>query len=1181
MENRKHRRDRAFREAARGEHGIITVMLSLLIIPVIIFTGVVADLARVKLIEAHAVTAVDMYSNSILAAFDNDLLDMYALFGYESDEDREKLINTMSQRTFDPAVVSDDSEFQKLIKDIKARFSQREVLARLYAGTKADFSYEIAKNESGIEGNLGNNAILRTQISDYATLRLPVYLAEYAIDSFGEGVSDIEKVLQATQYVNNISEYNKLVNLKTKIDSKIENFYTYLQAYFDDLYALKPNNFESFDSYNKKYYAKSGDLYGLYGVEEAKKLIGEITSLSDRNTSSYVTPSVSGFSDAENDNFIHISEYYSSYIYDTYEDLYSTLRKLSNPFVPDPDNPDVKIFSPEIVSACEESALDCIEALLDLEDEAKGKYDYCEKNMYRLYKKINNENYYRKDSMLSLGRTLDEKKVDIEQLLAEFDRECELARENGVDADTIKSMSSGYDTLKIFTSSGFAYEEKAKEYTDNVNDIIYGTILNHPGGINSINASLMDNDYEIIRDDLSKLRDFCHDIISYAGDQMAAQGLAPMPAVSIANDSIRRFAEYNAYYIDQMNLFGHENVELNYKNYSTGCKSWIGNKDYTFAMMFYNSLRNISDSVNYNLNSYRREDIKYYYGKSSWGCMTGNNQLLKNAKPVLIDGQTKKITYGEFYDYLYRTMLADVKDNPPTNTYLSRAKDLLNQVSGITLDSFGINPTYLNEDLADALKLPASESKDSDISAANLLDNAGSLTSGFQTAADIGGTKNSTENPSLSRFYNNIALMMYDYYMFSCNTTDRVYMGKDNSAEGATADSAEKNDGGLGQIVLSKDETDTSTDIDRIADNKGEKMSQSSISAEDAKKQEDKKSANLLMYEPVGSENREKSWTGQTFYDTSAFYYRGDKDNVGLGGGELEYIFGGTSYSMLNSTASYLTIMTERMVFNYISTYTIKELNSVIVAVRDAVSACFTPVAGVITEAVLRLAIAAVETLADMIKLLSAGEVVLLKSALDQLSCYSLIADLIVNDPLNDNGGAIEGSGANKVNLNKDKYHSTEKSEASSIDLSKEKTPAGGTTTTASKIPVVKMSYKQYLILNILIFTDRDKVIERTRDLIDLNMNMKRGLIERKESRDTDSFEKGESNGIIKFKSGSSAESDNYFRLSECITTIDATCEIQMQPLFTSLQIGNLSDDSDSVEKYLSDIRTFSVTRGY
>lgn len=154
---------------------------------------------------------------------------------------------------------------------------------------------------------------------------------------------------------------------------------------------------------------------------------------------------------------------------------------------------------------------------------------------------------------------------------------------------------------------------------------------------------------------------------------------------------------------------------------------------------------------------------------------------------------------------------------------------------------------------------------------------------------------------------------------------------------------------------------------------------------------------------------------------------------------EMEYLYGGHKDSGKNLNDAKNCILAFRAVVNMTSTYTIKEINNPIKAIRDSLIEL--PVLAIAVEAALRLGITALETAADWNQLKKGESVILVKRKIGDLQAIDAISSFI-----------DLGSGG-------------EKSEG------------------------VELNYSQYLLVMVTFLRTSDQIAKRTGDLITLNVN--------------------------------------------------------------------------------------------
>ncbi len=222
--------------------GVITVFVTLIMVPVVVFTGTMVDLARVKLYSSLAVVAADSYGEAVLSEYDNVLKEMYGLFSITQTEEGKKTIEEYSKQaaySFNPN--GDDGDLSGFMP---------------YKNATVKINY------SSVEGaTLNNPNVLLSQISAFMKFR--------AVEEF---LSDNNPIFEAVEQISGsakdmsaVSQYNKLAQEISESLDYISDYYRTLRKLNDypvyisilsnriDAYnsALK-NEFES-DNYKKFY----------------------------------------------------------------------------------------------------------------------------------------------------------------------------------------------------------------------------------------------------------------------------------------------------------------------------------------------------------------------------------------------------------------------------------------------------------------------------------------------------------------------------------------------------------------------------------------------------------------------------------------------------------------------------------------------------------------------------------------------------------------------------------------------------------------------------------------------------------------------------------------------------------------------------------------------------------------
>ena len=232
------------------------------------------------------------------------------------------------------------------------------------------------------------------------------------------------------------------------------------------------------------------------------------------------------------------------------------------------------------------------------------------------------------------------------------------------------------------------------------------------------------------------------------------------------------------------------------------------------------------------------------------------------------------------------------------------------------------------------------------------------------------------------------------------------------------------------------------------------------------------------------SELKDVDADNSAYYDVSLTGYKMSKNINYLYGAELEYLLGGRSSSKENLNETRNIICGVRMTMNFVSTYSIKEINDVINAIANTaasavaasgVGAAVAPLVRVAVSGALRAAIATIETYADWTALKNREKVTFLKSKVDQMESFDQIA------------GLLEG----KVSRNQS---------ASDKGL--------------------QLDYEDYLYVLICLMLDTNTLMSRTANFITLNVNQAQNT--------------GDTLSLLKFK------------MADTVTAVKSTCKVKM-----------------------------------
>ncbi|MCD7739075.1 MAG: DUF5702 domain-containing protein [Lachnospiraceae bacterium] len=209
MHNRQERRHEYDKRYRRKHQGIITVFVTLIMVPVVVFTGLFVDLARLKLSGSQAVMAADAYGEAVLSEYQNVLKELYGLFAVTQSEEGLEAIKTLGDYilySYNPT--EGDVELSGFMP---------------YAGADVKLEYTAVENAT-----LGNESVLMTQVAEFMQYRIIEEVVDFTgiLDAV-EGINNQDADMEATEKVQEIAE--------TSSDAldKIEDYYNQLKVIYE------------------------------------------------------------------------------------------------------------------------------------------------------------------------------------------------------------------------------------------------------------------------------------------------------------------------------------------------------------------------------------------------------------------------------------------------------------------------------------------------------------------------------------------------------------------------------------------------------------------------------------------------------------------------------------------------------------------------------------------------------------------------------------------------------------------------------------------------------------------------------------------------------------------------------------------------------------------------------------
>ncbi|HUV84970.1 MAG TPA: DUF5702 domain-containing protein [Methanosarcinales archaeon] len=215
-----------------NDRGAITVYLSIILSAVIMLSGVLMDIARIRAAEVQVRRAANTAANSALAGYDTKFKEEYGLFALHSSD--TAYLNETTEDYFGKNLLSN-------IEDINGKHQMYHFLKGIMINNQykdVDFidlyNYKIESIEVTPVYNFTENEITRQQIVEYMKYRAPVQFAE--------------NFMGKIDYVASSGDLTSSYKQKTTIEKKlgnIEKAMKRLQKHIDEINKFEIRNFDS------------------------------------------------------------------------------------------------------------------------------------------------------------------------------------------------------------------------------------------------------------------------------------------------------------------------------------------------------------------------------------------------------------------------------------------------------------------------------------------------------------------------------------------------------------------------------------------------------------------------------------------------------------------------------------------------------------------------------------------------------------------------------------------------------------------------------------------------------------------------------------------------------------------------------------------------------------------------
>ena len=239
--------------------GAVTVFLTVVLVPCLVFASVFTDLSRVELAKAQAVSAADLSLNAVLANYDPDLKEFYGMMAsVQSPEEFMKKAEKYFTGMLKQANVNDTQSgfFMDAIRK----------LINGEGGKPSNFLKMTLDEEPTItaadNGKLTNPVLIEDQIVEFMKYRGIPVIVDKLLDRFTNFNNQTKEVKEAEEYEPTAEAKQKYAEAEGKLMEAIFNTYYVLFKYqevvkqYENLFSISGNelagHFESLESEVKK-----------------------------------------------------------------------------------------------------------------------------------------------------------------------------------------------------------------------------------------------------------------------------------------------------------------------------------------------------------------------------------------------------------------------------------------------------------------------------------------------------------------------------------------------------------------------------------------------------------------------------------------------------------------------------------------------------------------------------------------------------------------------------------------------------------------------------------------------------------------------------------------------------------------------------------------------------------------
>ncbi len=227
----------------KKDGGAISIFLSLILIPVLAFTGVFIDWSRAELMMSVAASNADMALNTVLTNYDKELSDYYGLMASCQNIDQFMEVSEQYYMKSMNSEIVDQKYFDAVWEDIEEIVGNVEKTATGEEGAWTDdwddpnaINFLLASKDSSTadisaattDSNLANPVFMKAQIVEFMKYRAPVGLVESIIQ---ELIGYKEELAEADKDEKLQTQERQVYESESKFMNTLYETYTNILSY--------------------------------------------------------------------------------------------------------------------------------------------------------------------------------------------------------------------------------------------------------------------------------------------------------------------------------------------------------------------------------------------------------------------------------------------------------------------------------------------------------------------------------------------------------------------------------------------------------------------------------------------------------------------------------------------------------------------------------------------------------------------------------------------------------------------------------------------------------------------------------------------------------------------------------------------------------------------------------------